>query len=381
MQKTILYFQGTRCEADQKKLAGLSKFITSQRWRLSIVIAPNNCRKLREIINFWKPDGIVANMANGNADTGAVPMVIMGMPPKNYNGKALFVVHDPEATTALAAKELISLGYPNYAFANAINGEEWSPARQRAFENILRLHSKDCAIFNPSKHDERDAITLQMSLRKWVSLLPKPCALYAANDCIGQAILNAAADIGIKVPQDLCVCAVDNDEQICRNTIPPMTSVEPDYFRGGLLTGVLFKEIFENPRKRFPRTPYKFGPVALHRRESTRSTNYLDKTVNDAIEFIHENFNQGIDVRDVARSFTCTRRTAEIRFRKSTGHSILEEILATRLEFALSIIRRPWLSLETVASLSGWKSYSVFRKYFLKATGMTPHDARKKLTS
>ena len=276
MQKTILYFQGARCEADQKKLAGLSKFIASQHWRLSIVIAPNNHRKLREIIDFWKPDGIVANMANGNADIGKAPIVIMGTPPKNYHGRALFVAHDSESSTALAAKELISLGYPNFAFANATNGEEWSPMRQRAFENILRLHSKNCAIFNPSKHDERDAITLQMSLRKWVSLLPKPCALYAANDCIGQAILNAAADIGIKVPKDLCVCAVDNDEQICRNTIPPMTSVEPDYFRGGLLTGVLFKEIFENPRVRqTTRTRPSTMPSNSSMRTSTRALTFV----------------------------------------------------------------------------------------------------------
>lgn len=377
MAKTILYFQGSRCEADQKKLAGLTHFVTSQGWRILILKAPRKREILHRLLDFWKPDGAVIGTRHESPELDGIPTVIMGTPPRNYEGKSHFVTHDSAATAALAAKELLSLGYQDYAFAGAINGEGWSSARQKCFERCLRLHEKGCRVFTPNRTDETDTIALQRHLRAWIGALPRPCALFAANDIIGRAVLDAAAAIGLRVPQDLAVCSVDNDEQICLSTTPTMTSIEPDYIRGGHLAGVLFKEIFDNPRRKVSRAPVLFGPVTVRRRGSTRILGRRDKTVNDALDYIRENFNRGIDVRDVAKLFPCSRRMAEIRFKKITGNTILAEILFARLEFAQSLLRRPGLSLEAVASLSGWKTYSVFRKYYLKATGQTPKDARR----
>lgn len=365
--------------ADLKKFEGLSRFAASEGWRITLLKMPASKKALNRLLDFWKPDGIVINIENDGAFVGNIPSIIMGMPPKRYRGNSRFVTNDAEATASLAAKTLISLGYPHFAFVGAPQGEEWSPARHQAFENILKMHERPCLAFTPSNQDAASILSLQKRLRKWLKELPKPCALFAANDSIGQAVLDAAAATGIRIPRDLAVCSVDNDEQICLSTTPTLSSIEPDYFRGGFLAGTLFKEIFSHPQKNIPRTPILFGPVTLHRRGSLRARTYHDKTVNDAIDYIHENFSRCINVTDVIKLFPCTRRMAEIRFKRATGHAILEEILATRIEFAKSLIHRPGLSLDDIATLSGWKTYGVFRKYFLKATGMTPRKARKNI--
>lgn len=374
MSKTILYFQGAKCAANRKKLAGLTRFANAQGWTVSILSKPSKSDSMKQILDFWKPDGVVANLDCDPRDFGNVPVIIMSTPPKGYHGKVFFIVHDSAATTALVAKELLRLGYPNYAFAGAIDGQAWSPAREEAFRKILRLHGYGCSTFIPGPKDRADSIALLARLRKWLLSLPKPCSLFAANDDIGRSVLAAAKANGIRVPEDLAVCAVDNDEEICLNTVPTLTSVQPDFDLGGTLAGLLFKEIFENPGLR-PRQDL-FGPLDILRRSSTRLCPYEDPLVAKAIEFIRKEVQSGVTVTMVANQFPCSKRMTEIRFKRATGHTVQEEILAARTELAYTLLRRPNITLDAVANLSGWKTYGVFRRHFSRLTGLSPRAWR-----
>lgn len=60
-----------------------------------------------------------------------------------------------------------------------------------------------------------------------------------------------------------------------------------------------------------------------------------------------------------------------MRFRRATGMTILDAILAERNETAKSLMRRSDLKLAAVASLFGWKIYSAFRRRFVEACGLT----------
>ena len=76
--------------------------------------------------------------------------------------------------------------------------------------------------------------------------------------------------------------------------------------------------------------------------------------------------------------FPCSARMAQIRFRKAMGQTIQEAILGTRMELAQTLLKRPSLTLEAVATFSGWKTYSVFRRHFIATTGISPRAWRQK---
>ena len=54
----------------------------------------------------------------------------------------------------------------------------------------------------------------------------------------------------------------------------------------------------------------------------------------------------------------------------------MSAILAERIETAKALMRRPGLKLEVIATLSGWKTYSVFRRHFTDVCGLSPSEWR-----
>ena len=76
--------------------------------------------------------------------------------------------------------------------------------------------------------------------------------------------------------------------------------------------------------------------------------------------------------------FPCSRRMAEIRFRKATGMSIGDAILEARFTVVLSLLKRKEVRLETIADLAGWKSSAVLRQYFKRKTGVSMREWRNR---
>ena len=85
-------------------------------------------------------------------------------------------------------------------------------------------------------------------LQSWLVALPKPCGLFAANDFIGKNVLDICRTAKIDVPSDVAVVGVDDDLQICENTVPTLTSIRQDYENSGYSACAMLAEMMANPR-------------------------------------------------------------------------------------------------------------------------------------
>ncbi len=374
-ERTILYFQESRCEADRLNIAGLTASAHGHGWSVQILAMPSDAAAMRSLLRLWKPDGVVCNMRFADMRAFAsIPLVVISSPRGQRLGYARYVANDPISTASLAVEELRRLCYPNYAFAGACTDEPWCAERWKAFKSLLSRYGFGCRSLFPEAHEGEDSPTRHKALRAWLATLPKPCALLAANDIVGRSVLAAAKALGISIPEDLAVCGVDNDVETCLHTSPTLTSIEPDFYGGGFLAGEILVRVAAK-RADVPRVS-TFGALRVRRRESTSPAVVRDSLARKALSLIAAKAASGLAASDVVALFDCSRRSAEMRFRRATGMSILEAILAERIETAKALLRRPVLKLEAVAALSGWKTYSVFRRHFESVCGIPPSEWR-----
>ena len=380
LMETILYFQPPSKTSAPGKFAGVQEIAETNGLHVQTIDGFPSAERLRELTEFWRPIGAIAECGNEYTEVdvrlfGKLPVVFFSHNPDTLPARSFSVSHDSVATARLAARELMTTGFTNFAYIPYAERRYWSEARERGFSTALTLNGFTCRIFRTPLKASGSTGRLY-ALRRFLQSLPKPCAVFAANDVTAAETIAAARFMGIGIPEELAVIGVDNYEQICEHTSPPLTSIEPDFRRGGNLAAMMIlaqQRKVDAPRLERHMT---FGPLRVARRASTRLLAAQDRYVNEALSLIRHEACAGLHAEKVAGLFPCSRRMADIRFRKATGRSILEEIHAVQLERAKQLLRDTSMPLKSIADFCGFTHPNSLRKFFRHATGMTLGDWR-----
>lgn len=103
--------------------------------------------------------------------------------------------------------------------------------------------------------------------RRLLALEPRPTAIFAANDDMAAGVMWAAAEAGLKVPDDLSVCGFD-DTPISRQIWPALTTVhQPCRDMGRIAAAQLLRVIRQSDAGAMVRAPFSMclrqstGPV------------------------------------------------------------------------------------------------------------------------
>ena len=377
--KTVLFFKSSELSSCRKKLAGVTTIARKYRWNVQAVEPVRSEDAARHLINLWKPDGCIVSCgtrtnAFPSSVLGSIPRVFIDRPAETLTRTDSCIYHDSTATANAAARELLSLNLRHYAYANWSVPLVWNEERRNAFTAVMRQHGQEVSYFE-SKLPVSSSKSLPQELADWLRVLPKPVGILAAADLLSSKIITAARIAGLSVPDEVAVIGIDNDEELCESSVPSLSSVEPDFFRSGVMAAEALNELMSRQERKPIRTTYP--PLRIVRRKSTMRFEKTDKAVSDALELIRREACNGLSARDVFRFFSCSRRMAEIRFRAATGRSVLEEIRAVRLAQAKELLSGPPLKLEAVANFCGYKSAVAFSIFFKAETGVSPAKWRK----
>ena len=381
---TVLFFVYSNKYICANRIAGARRYAERRGWNIQVIERNNVDRPLdiKGIIDFWKPIGIIAECAGGVPElscqtVGKVPLVYLDEDPDGDKGRALYVNSDNQQVGEVAAKELLSLDLPHYAFVGWRKPRFWSEIRRAAFLAAVRLHGNDCEVFE-CPPNATDAKRVKM-LGAWLKALPKPCGIFAVHDPVAEEVLQQAAVLGLAVPEDIAVIGVDDDPIICERTIPPLTSIGLDFEQGGFLCAQLLDARIKNPEVKSARQT--FSVTTVTHRLSTRLFRQSDRRVTKAIAYIRRTACDGVTVPMVAAVMGLQRRMAEIVFRRETGHSIHDEIVDVRLERVESLLRNPRQEITAIAQLCGWKSSAALRAVFLSRRGKSMRAWRSELSA
>lgn len=375
--KTVLFFASATRHSCRKRVAGVQRYFSNSDIQVQVVESNYHHINVKKVLDFWHPVGCIAECGSDMNEFrpeifGKLPTVYLDRDP-SLRGKIRFSVNaDLKGSAEIAAKELLSLDFENYAFVGFPLPLFWTKEREKAFCEAIKLNGRRCHVFDSGA---KPGIRRLEALRKWLRELPKPCGILAAFDGTAEEVLAACSHENIRVPEDFAVMGIDNNEEICENTKPTLSSICPDFEKAGFLCGELLDKQLRDPKAKGENRT--FGILGVVKRRSTTIFKHADVKVTAAVEYIRTHATEGIGVGDVVAQMGCSRRTAEVRFMNMIGHSIQTEIRNVRMATAMAMLRDPRQAIDGIAHHCGYKSDSTLRYAFKAKTGMSMREWRK----
>jgi len=382
-QKTpnVALFLATNEKAGRDKFQGVLRYMRLHTpWNIHLV---ENGVGTQQLVNLkaWGVTGaIVARMPEALrfVSRAHIPTVVMDSPALYTDRLAntSFVTSDSEGVGRAAAEAFLGKGFVHFAYVPDVYDWDWSALRGQGFAMRLAAEGLPCAHYRcPNDRARKDWALDQKHLARWLHELPKPVAILAAHDARARQILETCHGNGLNVPGEVALLGVDDDEMICENTMPTLSSVQPDFEAGGYEAARLLEELMRGKTRGVCNICYGVKQVVL--RESSRFAHAVDRRYLRGLEFIRLNAGTAITVTDIARHMGVSRRLAEMLFRKHVGHSILDEIQEVRLTRLKTFLSETTLPIGTITWQCGYQSENHVKRVFKQKTGLTMSQYRK----
>lgn len=340
---------------------------------------------LPRLVNFWKPSGIIVECGEWKRPIdlrpfGRTPVVFIDHDPSTLAEGSFNVLQNSVATGEAAARELMLTDYRHFAYVPFAGKWWWNDAREQGFANALALNGFTFRKLSTRQTDLHGRNYVR-DLRKFLTALPKPCAVFAANDKEAELVLFEAKSLGLSTPGDLAIVGVDDFEPICEHTVPKLSSIRPDHYRAGELSVLMLAAILRGrAHYRGSHMRHYAAEWVVRRESSCVFKNPPDKDTLAALDLIRKEACNGLKAETVIGGYSCSRSPAARRFRAATGHSILEEIHAVQMARAKAILADPGQQIKAIAAFCGFTNPNSLGKFFLRETGMTMTEWRRQHT-
>jgi DNA-binding LacI/PurR family transcriptional regulator len=137
-----------------------------------------------------------------------IPVVLLDAENSRLNE----VIIDDVAGGAMATQHLINLGHSQIAFLSDFLETNFHESMRYRYEGYLQALREAEIPFQPEYHvyDHHGRLEAHHLAKKLLSLPNPPTAIFAASDTQAIGVLDAARDLGIRVPDQLSVIGFDD---------------------------------------------------------------------------------------------------------------------------------------------------------------------------
>ena len=384
LQKTpkVALYLATNEKAGRDKLRGILRYVRLHTpWNIHLVenrIGEQHMGDLRK----WGAAGvIVARMPEsvGALARSRIPTVVLDSPAlyRERLPRASYVMSDSAAIGQAAAETFLKQGFKHFAYVADTVDWDWSVQRGRVFGERVQAAGGTYAAYDELSSRERNDWSLdQRRLARWLLALPRPIAILAVRDGRARQVLETCQLAGLRVPGDAALLGVDNEEVLCENITPTLSSIQPDFEEGGYRAADLLEQLMRGNVSE-PQT-FQYGVKQIVLRESSRLATAADRRLLHGLEFIRLNAGEPIGVENVARHMGVSRRLAELLFRKHLSHSILAEIQQARLIRLKAFLLETNWPIGHISGLCGYQTEMHAKRVFKKHVCMTMSAYRER---
>ena len=313
-------------------------------------------------------------------DNASFPVVVIGtrercLPNRTYGLR--IVTTDERKLASIATRHLISCGrFATYGYVHFREAfcRYLSKQREQGFYDALKQAHLKGVSYTTDLSEEKSDIN---QLGAWLMSLPKPAAILAGYDRRAADVLDACARNNIAVPDEMRILGIDNDEVICLQTRPRLSSVTTDNVCEGRVAAQRLIAMLRSTKKSHSRkTILSPASINIVERETTLVLAPGLRLAQRAQEFIAANANRAVTVDEVVSHLGVSRRLAYLRFKEFEHMSIHEAILHARIA---NVKRRLLNSRQKIVSISkecGFESPNSLKIIFRRLTGMTMREWR-----
>ena len=346
---------------ERPELNELPRWVTQSRVNGIIAYIPN--RKLYRRITSLK---VPAVDVHGRCRSPLIPVI----------------ESDAQVIVSLALQFFLKSGFNHLAYCG-YPSVFFSDQREESFRsNVLKMNKK-AHFYAPSTRQqvgedlyqfEKGNVQHEADLSSWLRSLPKPVAILACNDIRGQQIINACRELEIKMPEEVAVLGVDNDEIICRLCRPTLSTIEPDVERIGYLAAELIAAQLEGTSVD---PSYQVPPRRVVERQSADMVVADHPLVVTAARLIRDRPNCDASVEQICEQVGTSRSTLDTLFLTHLGRTIAGEITRLRVQRSQNLLLDSDLSLAQIAQQCGFSSATYFCRFFKQFSGQTPNAFRQ----
>lgn len=369
----VAVFVNTRFKAARDIVKGILRYTaTHPRIELNVVESLNIRYDFTEF-GDWHPDGMISDnngaVALGEKTLRAVVFLHgsewAGDCPNIAKG---YIFCDDAAVGRMAATHFLRRDMRHFGFVGALHAPNWSRQRGEAFASEIAKAGREKPFefrveLPCNLADEKTA------LAAWLGELPKPCGVFAASDLRAKHVLDVCRECGIAVPELVKVLGVDNEEYLCEQSMPALSSIEPDFESGGFEAIRMLDDMLSG--KNASPEPFKYGIRGLVERRSTRDDSGTARLVNLALDFIRLHGASGGTAAEAVKAAGCSASLLQRLFRKTLGRTVVQEIQRVRMEKAKKLLRDTDTPIGEIAQLCGYDDESYLKLLFRRTFGMS----------
>lgn len=328
----------------------------------------------------WQPDGIII----GATDTKTISTIrrlgcraavfINDVAPEDCGFIHSSVYCDNCRVAEAAANLFLKKRLAHMAYIGSRAQEDWSIERGTHFRRIIEASCKTFTSFDPPTAAQKNHSNEIAMLTEWLKKLPKPCGIFAACDSRAKDVFDAACDGGVAIPDQVLVCGVDDEEFICEQMTPTLTSIIPDFHHGGYLAAEMLAQLSSYGKRKSEEC--RFGVKGIVERLSTCDQFGANRVVLRAQEFIRQNGLEDISVAEVAKAAGASLRLLQKNFKMVTGTTVCDCIRTHRLERVCTILRETATPIGQIGELCGFGDEKHLKKLFRARFGCTMRHYR-----
>lgn len=360
---------------------GFQSVAATKGWLVELI--PTSSSSVRLGLIQWDPRVIVLAYARAYEDvpTEMRSRVIVGTEYERPGTHLPRVMVEDAAVGRLAAEHFAELGLKSVG-AFGFSDPGFARRRFASFEEACR----GLGLRTLGRYDQVEAMRAQagapgpgvwLRLREWLAGVPGPVGLFCGCDNWARAALVGCRATGLRVPEDVAILGVDNDEVLCDLVHPPLSSVAIPWDRMGAAAADLADLALRGEPT--PADPVLIPPTGVAARRSTDILAIADPDVAAAVTYIREHALLGtVRIEDILRVVPVGRHRLHRAFQRDLGRTIMGEVRRVRVDHAKKLLVGTDHTLAEVAKRSGFPNHRKLNQAFLAQTGESARAWRER---